>query len=111
WLRRRSFRNHALVTVYQIRIAHESAHRAANAMFRGTMHEPPIGDDRWERVSRAYQPNRLLAAFEGDDVIGTPRSVDSAVAVPGGKQVPIAAVEIGRAWWRGWRVVAGVEGS
>nr|PZN01173.1 MAG: GNAT family N-acetyltransferase [Thermocrispum agreste] len=80
------------MTDYQIRIAQESEHRAANAMFRGTMHEPPIGDDRWERVSRAYQPNRLLAAFEGDDVIGIARSVDFGLGFPGGKQVPIAAV-------------------
>src|SRR5690606_38442696 len=86
-------RNHAVVTDYQIRIAHESEHRAAADMFRGTMHSLPVDDEQWAKLSsRVYQPNRMWAAFEGDDVIGIARSVDSAMVVPGGARVPVAAV-------------------
>jgi predicted acetyltransferase len=82
-----------VVTDYQIRIAHESEHRAAADMFRGTMHSLPVDDEQWAKLSsRVYQPNRMWAAFEGDDVIGIARSVDSAMVVPGGAQVPVAAV-------------------
>lgn len=77
---------------FQIRIARESESRAAHAMFRATLHSPPVDDAEWERLKHAYQPERMHAAFEGGAVIGIAKSVDTELVVPGGKQVPTAAV-------------------
>jgi predicted acetyltransferase len=80
------------VSDFQIRTVEESENRAAHAMFRATLHSPPADDAEWERVSQAFQPGRTLGAFDGGAVIGIAKSVDAELVVPGGKQVPFAAV-------------------
>lgn len=80
------------VTDREIRLLKPSEVRAANDMFRGTLHGPPASDEAWERVQHAYQPERSWGAFDDGSVIGLARSVDSALTVPGGAQVELAAV-------------------
>ncbi|GAA5103507.1 GNAT family N-acetyltransferase [Haloechinothrix salitolerans] len=65
--------------------------RSANTLFRATLHEPPAADDVWQRSQRTYQAGRTLGAFENDTLIGTARSIDTTLTVPGGA-VPMAAV-------------------
>ncbi|MGH3432292.1 MAG: GNAT family N-acetyltransferase [Thermocrispum sp.] len=77
---------------YQIRIVRESENRAAHEMFRATLHASPLEDARWPRFAGSYQPDRTLGAFEDDNVIGIAKSIDSEMVVPGGAQVPVAAV-------------------
>lgn len=65
--------------------------RAANALFYGTLHVTPPTDEQWERVRDVYQPGRVLGAFD-QQLIGTARSFDAELVVPGGARVPLAAV-------------------
>lgn len=80
------------MTDREIRLLKPSEVRAANDMFRGTLHGPPASDEDWERLQHAYQPERSWGAFDDGAVIGLARSVDSALTVPGGAQVELAAV-------------------
>lgn len=80
------------MTDREIRLLKPTELREANDMFRGTLHGPPASDADWERVQRAYQPERSWGAFADGSVIGLARSVDSALTVPGGAQVELAAV-------------------
>lgn len=80
------------VSDFLIRTVAESENRAAGAMFRATLHSPPPDDEQWERAKQSFQPGRMLGAFDGDAVIGIAKSVDAELVVPGGKQVPFAAV-------------------
>jgi predicted acetyltransferase len=65
--------------------------RAANRLFLGALHVAPATDDEWDRSQRAYQPERTLGVFD-DTLIGTARSTDAWLTVPGGQSVPLAAV-------------------
>ncbi|MGC7099602.1 GNAT family N-acetyltransferase [Amycolatopsis lurida] len=69
--------------------------RAANQLFRAALHLPASGDEEWERTgSRCYQPGRTHGVFGAGDErpIGTARSMDAELTVPGGRRVPFAAV-------------------
>lgn len=66
--------------------------RAADALFRRSLHVRPPGDGDWSRVEAAYQPGRTWGAFEDEVLVGTARSVDAEFTVPGGARVPLAAV-------------------
>src|SRR5439155_24330957 len=48
-------------------------------------------DEEWRYIERAYQPGRVLGAFD-TDLIGTARFIDEELTVPGGKRLPLAAV-------------------
>lgn len=80
------------MTDREIRLLKPSEVRAANDMFRGTLHGRPTSDEDWQRVQHAYQPERSWGAFDDGSVIGIARSVDSALTVPGGARVELAAV-------------------
>lgn len=74
-----------------MRVLRPDEHRAANELFRSTLHAPAPTDEEWARVQHAYQPGRTLGAFD-TALIGTARSLDAELTVPGGKRVPMAAV-------------------
>ena len=60
------------------------------AMFRGFHNQPQQG---WaEFVRPDYELERVWAAFDGDQVVGTLRSFPSELTVPGGAIVPSAAL-------------------
>jgi predicted acetyltransferase len=65
--------------------------RAAGDLFRSTLYVKPSTDEEWGYGEGAYQPGRTLGAFD-TDLIGTARSFDSALLVPGGRWLPMAAV-------------------
>jgi predicted acetyltransferase len=65
--------------------------RAAADLFRSALHAKDTTDEEWTRAQRAYQPGRTLGAFD-HELIGTARSFDAELSVPGGRRVPMAAV-------------------
>lgn len=65
--------------------------RAANTLFRGTLHVAPSTDEEWTRTVASYQPGRTLGVLDAE-LIGTARSFDSALTVPGGARVPLGSV-------------------
>ncbi|MEJ2854405.1 MULTISPECIES: GNAT family N-acetyltransferase [unclassified Saccharothrix] len=70
----------------------EVQHRAAHSLFRSTLHHGPAPDEQWEVVKGTYEPGRTFGAYSGADLVGTVQSFPSALAVPGGAVVPMAAV-------------------
>lgn len=68
--------------------------RTANALFRAALHAKPISDEEWPAAERAYQPERNLGVFDSGtgELLGTARSTDADLTVPGGAAVPLAAV-------------------
>jgi predicted acetyltransferase len=79
------------VSDYKLRTLRPDEHRAANNLFRATLHVPAGNDEEWQYAGHAYQPGRTLGAFD-TDLVGTARSFDAEMTVPGGKRVPLAAV-------------------
>lgn len=82
----------AAVTDHEIRLLRPDEYRAAADVFRAALHVPPVSDEDAEYLPRTHQPERAYGAFEGDRVIGTTRSFDSRLVVPGGGSVPLTAV-------------------
>ncbi|WP_072482189.1 GNAT family N-acetyltransferase [Amycolatopsis australiensis] len=76
---------------FEIRTLRTDEHRAASDLFRGSLHVPPSDDADWERAARAYQPGGTIGAFD-PDLIGTARSFDAELTVPGGARLPMAGV-------------------
>ncbi|WP_158102886.1 GNAT family N-acetyltransferase [Lentzea kentuckyensis] len=77
----------------EIRVLHDEAQfRAHTTVFRRAMHMAPPSDDDWKVVLPSYEPDRVFAAFEGDEIIGTTQSYSSSLVLPGGAVVPHAAI-------------------
>ncbi|MBB4683593.1 GNAT family N-acetyltransferase [Amycolatopsis jiangsuensis] len=76
---------------HEIRFLRTDEHRAAWDLFRAALHVAPGTDEEWDRAVAAHQEERGLGAF-GPGLIGTARSFDSELVVPGGAKVPLAAV-------------------
>ncbi|UJW30699.1 GNAT family N-acetyltransferase [Saccharothrix sp. AJ9571] len=69
--------------------------RDAARLFLAGLHLGAPKDEDWDRTgARAYQPGRTLGVFgAGDDrLIGTARSMDAELTVPGGRRLPFASV-------------------
>ncbi|WP_433273264.1 GNAT family N-acetyltransferase [Actinosynnema sp. CS-041913] len=80
------------MTDLDIRVLDDAHYRAAHTLFRGTLHNGPANDERWEQVRPSYEPGRTFGAFADDELVGTVQSFPSRLAVPGGAVVPMAAV-------------------
>ena len=79
--------------VTDIRVLNDEAQFRAHAtVFRRAMHWGPPTDEQWQVVLPSYEPGRALAAFEGDEMIGTTQSYASSLVVPGGAVVPHSAI-------------------
>ncbi|MFD9702852.1 GNAT family N-acetyltransferase [Lentzea sp. NPDC059081] len=70
----------------------EAQYRAHNTLFRRALHGGPPTDEQWPVTLPSYEPDRALAAFDGDQMVGTTQSYGSSLVVPGGARVPHAAV-------------------
>ncbi len=70
----------------------EAQFRAHNTLFRRAMHWGPPSDEQWPVTLPSYEPERVLAAFDGDEMIGTTQSFGSTLVVPGGARVPHSAI-------------------
>jgi predicted acetyltransferase len=79
------------MTGHTIRTLGPGEVRAAGDLFRASMHGKPPSDEEWTYAEGAYQPGRTLGAFDAE-LIGTARSFDSELLVPGGRWLPMAAV-------------------
>jgi len=76
---------------FAIRTLRADEHRAASALFRGTIHIQIPDDTDWERLRHAFQEGRGLGAFD-PELIGVTRSFDAELSVPGGAKLPAAGV-------------------
>ncbi|WP_020659706.1 GNAT family N-acetyltransferase [Amycolatopsis benzoatilytica] len=74
-----------------VRILRPDEHRAAWDLFRAALHVPTGSDEDWARVETSHQAERGWGVFE-PDLIGTARSFDAEIVVPGGALLPVAAV-------------------
>jgi predicted acetyltransferase len=81
--------------VHRVRPLAESEIRAANNMFRGTLHLPPLTDGEWQIVSRFFEPSRPFGAFLDGELIGTTASSAVSLAVPGGVTSAAAVTMVG----------------
>ncbi|NIJ12182.1 putative acetyltransferase [Saccharomonospora amisosensis] len=68
--------------------------RTASGLFRAALHAKPLSDEEWPVAEQAYQPGRNLGVFDSGtgELLGTARSTDADLTVPGGATVPLAAV-------------------
>ncbi|MGW6935425.1 GNAT family N-acetyltransferase [Lentzea sp. NPDC054927] len=73
-------------------LSDEAQFRAHMAVFRRAMHWSPPSDEQWQVIRPSYEPDRVLAAFDGDEMIGTNASFGSSMVVPGGALVPHSAI-------------------
>jgi predicted acetyltransferase len=80
------------VADHDIRVLDESNVRDAHTLFRDALHLGRAPDEMWERVKDSYQPGRTFGAFHGDELVGTTQSWQASLAVPGGAEIPMAAV-------------------
>lgn len=76
---------------FEIRTLSPDEHRAASNLFRESLHAPPCDDAEWERVARAFQAGGTIGAFDSA-LVGTARSFDAELTVPGGARLPMAGV-------------------
>ncbi len=76
---------------FEIRTLGTEEHRAASNLFRETVHAPPSDDAEWVYAARYYQPGGALGAFD-PELVGTARSFDAELTVPGGARVPMVGV-------------------
>ncbi|WP_328608966.1 GNAT family N-acetyltransferase [Amycolatopsis sp. NBC_00345] len=74
-----------------VRTLRTDEHRAASSLFRGALHLPPNTDAEWAGAALAYQPGGAIGAFD-PDLIGTSRSFDAELTVPGGARLPAAGI-------------------
>jgi predicted acetyltransferase len=66
--------------------------RAAHALFAATIHRPPLDDAGWALTASSYSPGRTIGAHADGALVATATSFPSAVAVPGGAVLPMAAI-------------------
>ncbi len=76
---------------FEIRTLGAEEHRAASDLFRETVHFPPADDTEWVRAARYYQPGGAIGAFD-PEFVGTARSFDAELTVPGGARLPMVGV-------------------
>lgn len=76
---------------HTVRILRTDEHRTASALFRRALHAAPSADREWQRLQHAFQPERSFGVFDRE-LIGTARSFDSALTVPGGDSISLGAV-------------------
>lgn len=73
------------------RVLRDEEIRAANALFRGALHTAAPSDEEWAQERWAFQSERTYGVFD-QELIGTTRSIDADLIVPGGGTVPLGAV-------------------
>ncbi|WP_410638608.1 GNAT family N-acetyltransferase [Amycolatopsis sp. lyj-346] len=76
---------------FEIRTLDTGEHRAASNLFRETVHFPSADDAEWVYAARYYQPGGTIGAFD-PELVGTARSFDAELTVPGGARLPMVGV-------------------
>ncbi|WP_410598912.1 GNAT family N-acetyltransferase [Amycolatopsis sp. lyj-90] len=78
---------------FSVRLLRSDEDRAATDVFRRALHAREMTDEEWAAISPSMQPDRGFGAFD-PELIGTVRSFDSEVTLPGGGTTPLAAVSL-----------------
>lgn len=78
---------------FSVRPLRSDEDRAALDLFRRALHVKELTDEEWSAAAESFQPDRALGAFD-PELIGTVRSFDSEVTLPGGGTTPLAAVSL-----------------
>lgn len=79
-------------TAAEIRPLRPDEFRAANAIFRGSLHVQPITDDAWAMRGTFYEEGRVYGGFVDGALVGTALSFPGQLCVPGGELLPMAMV-------------------
>lgn len=79
---------------HHVRILGDDELRAAQDLFRSTLHVTPITDEEWPGVRAAVQDGVTLGVTDGEagTLVGTARSFESVLTLPGGGHAPLGAV-------------------
>ncbi|MGW4057077.1 GNAT family N-acetyltransferase [Amycolatopsis sp. NPDC004747] len=81
------------MSTFDVRPIGEDERRSTFDLLRRALHTAPVTDDVWTRVGESWPAARKFGAFEGGIPIGIASSYDTEIAVPGGRTLPVAAVE------------------
>lgn len=76
----------------QVRRITEPELRQSTTLFLGSVHEPPVPEEKWDVTARSYHVARTFGAFDDTGMIGTASSFPSTLTVPGGAVLPAAAI-------------------
>jgi predicted acetyltransferase len=80
------------VNTHDIRTLGADELRAANDLFMAALLGRPVPAADWDRVVDLYGPDRTLGAHLDGELAGTTTSFAAGVVVPGGAELPTAAV-------------------
>jgi predicted acetyltransferase len=81
------------MTAFDVRPITEEERRGTFDVLRRALHRPPVTDDVWARAGDSWPAAHKFGAFDGRAPIGIVSSYDTEIAVPGGRTLPVAAVE------------------
>ncbi|MGW5743600.1 GNAT family N-acetyltransferase [Amycolatopsis sp. NPDC003861] len=81
------------MTAFDVRPITEEERRSTFDLLRRALHAKPVTDDLWARIGDSWPAGHKFGVFEGGSPIGIVSSYDTEIAVPGGRTVPVAAVE------------------
>lgn len=80
------------MATHDVRQLAESEFRSANSVFMGALNFRGSTDAEWASRSRRFHRGRVWGDFVDGELAGTTLSLPSTVTVPGGAQLPAAAV-------------------
>ncbi|MEV6824405.1 GNAT family N-acetyltransferase [Amycolatopsis sp. NPDC051102] len=81
------------MTAFDVRPITDDERRSTFDLLRRALHSPRVTDDLWARVGDSWPAVHKFGVFEGGSPIGIVSAFDTEIAVPGGRTVPVAAVE------------------
>ncbi|MEV4050618.1 GNAT family N-acetyltransferase [Amycolatopsis sp. NPDC049688] len=81
------------MTAFDVRPITDDERRSTFDLLRRALHTPRVTDEVWARIGDSWPAARKFGAFESGTPIGIVSSFDTEMAVPGGRLVPVAAVE------------------
>ncbi|ASU79230.1 GNAT family N-acetyltransferase [Actinopolyspora erythraea] len=80
------------MTEHDVRPLVESEYRAAHDLFRAALHMPAATDSAWWRMAPPYEFGRVWGDHIDGALAGTAMAFPSSVVLPGGAELPAAAV-------------------
>jgi len=81
------------MTAFDVRPITEEERRSTFDVLRRALHTQRVTDEVWAKAGVSWPAAHKFGAFDGETPIGIVSAYDTEIAVPGGKTVPVAAVE------------------
>lgn len=81
------------MTAFDVRLITEEERRSTFDLLRRALHRPRATDDLWAWGGASWPAAHKFGAFEAGSPIGIVSAYDTEIAVPGGRTLPVAAVE------------------